>query len=74
MHRGKPSKKRHVPRRIGRTKCGLNSQLHAVCDGDGRPIIMLLSEGQMSDHKGARIVLNALPKADCIAASAIFWL
>ncbi|MGO7910037.1 hypothetical protein ACC702_00415 [Rhizobium ruizarguesonis] len=29
---------------------------------------MLLSEGQMSDHKGARIVLNALPKADCLIA------
>lgn len=29
---------------------------------------MLLSEGQMSDHKGARIVLNALPKADFLIA------
>ena len=28
-----------VPRRIGRTKGGLNSKLHAVCDGKGRPII-----------------------------------
>jgi len=26
---------------------------------------MLLSEGHMSDYKGARIVVNALPKADC---------
>lgn len=39
-----------VPRRIGRTKGGLNSKLHAVCDGHGRPIILLLSEGQMSDY------------------------
>jgi putative transposase len=39
----------------------LNSKLHAVCDQDGRPIILLLSEGQMSDHKGARLVLDALP-------------
>ncbi|CAN7541007.1 IS5 family transposase [Pararhizobium sp. LjRoot255] len=61
-------KKGMFPRRIGRTKGGLNSKLHAVCDDDGRPIIMLLSEGQMSDHKGARIVLNALPKADCLIA------
>ncbi|OCP35184.1 transposase [Ensifer sp. LC163] len=29
---------------------------------------MLLSEGQMSDHKGARIVLNALPKANYLIA------
>ena len=35
-----------VPRHIGRTKGGLNSKLHAVCDGKGRPIVMLLSEGQ----------------------------
>ena len=42
-----------VPRRIGRTKGGLNSKLHAVCDDQGRPPIMLLSKGQMSDHEGA---------------------
>jgi putative transposase len=41
----------------------LNSKLHAVCDGLGRPIIMLLTEGQMSDHKGARLLLRALPNA-----------
>ncbi|APO70340.1 IS5 family insertion sequence transposase domain-containing protein (plasmid) [Rhizobium gallicum] len=33
-----------------------------VCDDDGRPLIMLLSEGQMSDHRGARLVLDACPK------------
>jgi transposase len=52
-----------VPRRIGRTKGGLNSKLHAVRDGQGRPLIMLLSEGQMSDYKGAALMLNALPRA-----------
>ena len=31
-------KKGDVPRRIGRTKGGLNSKLHAVCDGHGRPL------------------------------------
>ena len=46
--------KKGAPRRIGRTKGGLNSKLHAVCDGLGRPVVMLLSEGQMSDHKGRR--------------------
>ncbi|MEH6758901.1 MAG: IS5 family transposase [Parasphingorhabdus sp.] len=52
-----------LPRRIGRTKGGLNSKLHAVCDGEGRPIIMLLTEGQMSDHKGAALLLSSLPQA-----------
>ena len=67
-HRGEPAQKGDVPRRIGRTKGGLNSKLHTVCDGHGRPIIMLLSEGQMSDHKGARLVLDALPPASCMIA------
>jgi len=44
----------------------LNSKLHAVCDGQGRPIIMLLSEGQMSDHKGAEMIFPALPDADAL--------
>ena len=41
----------------------MNSKLHAVCDGLGRPIIMLLTEGQMSDHKGALLLFSALPRA-----------
>lgn len=41
----------------------MNSKLHAVCDGQGRPIILLLSEGQMSDHKGALLLFSALPRA-----------
>lgn len=62
-HGGKLAQKGDVPRRIGRTKGGLNSKLHTVCDDEGRPIIMLLSEGQMSDHKGAHLILDALPPA-----------
>ena len=34
-----------------------------VCDGQGRPLILLLSEGQMSDYKGAALMIDALPKA-----------
>jgi transposase len=41
----------------------LNSKLHAVCDGEGRPIVMMLTEGQMSDHKGAVLLFDALPRA-----------
>ena len=40
---GEPSKKRAVPRCIGRTKGGLNSKLHVVSDGDGLPLILLLT-------------------------------
>jgi transposase len=41
----------------------LNAKLHAVCDGNGRPLGMLLSEGQMSDDKGAALTPPAMPKA-----------
>ena len=34
-----------------------------MCDGKGRPLVMLLSEGQMSDYKGAALMLDALPSA-----------
>ncbi len=54
---------RCAPRRIGRTKGGLNSKIHAVCDGQGRPLVMLLSEGQTNDYKGAALLLSALSKA-----------
>ena len=29
----------------------------------GRPVLMLLSEGQMSDYKGAALMIDALPRA-----------
>jgi len=46
----------------------LNSKLHAVCDGSGRPLIMLLSEGQMSDYKGAALMIEAFPPARALIA------
>ena len=46
----------------------MNSKLHAVCDGNGRPLVMLLSEGQMSDYKGAALLLPAMPKAKQLLA------
>lgn len=46
----------------------MNSKLHVVCDGAGKLLVMLLSEGQMSDHKGARLILDALPPASAMIA------
>ena len=60
-HRSQSAKKGALSRCIGRTRGGLNSKLHAVCDGDGKPLIMLLTEGQVSDHRGAAMMFNALP-------------
>ncbi|GAA0761750.1 transposase [Erythromicrobium ramosum] len=46
----------------------MNFKLHAVCDGQGRPLIMLVSEGQMSDHKVAALMIDAFPKAKALLA------
>ena len=48
---GEPLKKGVLSRCIGRTKGGLNSKLHVVCDPAGKPLVMLLTEGQMNDRK-----------------------
>lgn len=40
----------------------MNSKLHAVCDSQGRPVALCLTEGQMSDHKGAKLLYPALPE------------
>ena len=56
-------KKGALPRHIGRTKGGLNSKLHAVVDVGGKPIIMALTAGRVSDHVGAGILYPALPGA-----------
>ena len=58
-----PVKRGDVPRPVGRTKGGLNSKLHAICDGQGRPVRLLLTEGQQSDHKGAATLPADLPNA-----------
>ena len=62
-HGGELAQKGALPRLIGRTKGGLNSKLHVVCDGSGKPLRMMLTEGQMNDHKGARLMLGKLPAA-----------
>ncbi|WP_182356614.1 IS5 family transposase [Komagataeibacter europaeus] len=55
-------KKGLFPRHIGRTKGGLNSKLHAVCDGQRRPVRLYLTAGQVSDFKGADVLLADLPE------------
>jgi transposase len=61
-----PGKKGDVPRHIGRTKGGLNSKLHAVVNDTGKPVVMALTAGQVSDHIGAKIVYPALPNANTL--------
>jgi transposase len=68
MARGEPFKKGVLSRCIGRTKGGLNSKLHVVCNEAGKPLVMMLTEGQMSDHKGARLMFHTLPNARTLIA------
>ena len=63
-HRGQPAQKGALSRCIGRTRGGLNSKLHAVCDTDGKPLILLLTEGQVSDYRGAATVLPIMLDAE----------
>ncbi|MDR0679635.1 MAG: transposase [Puniceicoccales bacterium] len=53
---------------MGRTKGGLNSKLHAVCDGLGRPVRLLLIAGNVSDIVGAGELLKDLPEASYLLA------
>ena len=67
-HRSQPAQKGAFPRHIGRTRGGLDSKLHAACDGDGKPLILVLTAGQVSDYRRADTVLPALPDADALIA------
>ena len=51
---------------IRRTKGGLNTKLHALCDNLGRPVRLHLTEGQRSDFKVADILLKDLLKAETL--------
>lgn len=55
--------KGNVPRHVRRIKGGMNSKRHTVCDDVGRPIIIMLSTGQVSNHRGMTMVLDDLPAA-----------
>ncbi|SEQ76575.1 hypothetical protein SAMN05428995_1081, partial [Loktanella sp. DSM 29012] len=51
-------------RLIGRTKGGMNTKLHAICDSEGRPLNLFVTAGQVSDYIGARALLSSLPDVD----------
>ncbi len=53
---------------FGRTRGGLDSKLHAVCDGDGKPVVLLLTAGQVSDYRGADTIVPALPASGVLIA------
>ncbi len=46
---------------IGLTKGGRNTKLHAVCDEQGRPCVLLLTPGNVHDCKVAQACIEAMP-------------
>ena len=44
----------------------MNSKLHVLCDRQGRPVRLHLSEGQCSDFTGAEVLLRDLPSATAL--------
>ncbi len=42
----------------------MNTKPQAICDGQGRPLDLFVTAGQVSDYIGARALLGNLPKAD----------
>ena len=55
-------------RQIGLTKGGQNSKLHVVCDDFFRLIDIHLTAGNVSDYKGAQVLLDRLCEAHVLLA------
>ncbi|WP_139182075.1 IS5 family transposase [Pseudomonas flexibilis] len=47
-----------VDHALGRSRCGLTTKIHMVCDANGIPLRFLLSPGQASDISNAQAVLD----------------
>jgi transposase len=48
----------------------MNTKLHAVADANGRPLSFFMTAGQVSDYTGAAALLDDLPKAQWLSATA----
>ena len=46
----------------------MNTKLHALCNGEGKPLAFVLTEGQVSDYSGAKMLLNSLPSTQELLA------
>ena len=53
-----------MSREGGRTKGGMNTKLHAICDSKERPLNLFVTAGQVSDYIGAKALLSSLPDVD----------
>ncbi len=44
----------------------MNTKLHAIADGNGRPLSFFMTAGQASEYTGAAALLDDLPKAQWV--------
>lgn len=63
---------------IGRTKGGMNTKLHAICDSQGQPLNLFINAGQVKDWRRVATRYDRCPKvflsAIALAAVVMFWL
>ena len=50
----------------------MNTKLHTLCDNLGRPVRLLITEGQRSDFKGADVLLKDLPRAKALLGDKVY--
>lgn len=53
---------------IGLTKGGRNTKLHAICDAQCRPLVLMLTPGNVHDCKVAEACLSALAPTSYVVA------
>jgi transposase len=53
---------------IGRSKGGLTTKIHAICDALGNPTGFYLTPGQEHDLSGADALMDEMTKADAVLA------
>lgn len=51
-------------RLIGRTKGGMDTKQHALCDSQDRPLNLFVTASEVRDHIEARAVLSSQPDVD----------
>ncbi|MFG1477005.1 IS5 family transposase [Xanthobacter agilis] len=63
-HRSAAGAKRGEQRQaIGRSRGGRTTKIHALSDGKGRPLVLVLTPGQAADIKMLPVMLDAAPPA-----------
>lgn len=61
-------KSTHNDQAIGRSKGGLSTKIHTVCDGLGNPTAFHLTPGQHHDLAGADALMGIMTKAETVLA------